>query len=90
MNEQRVHVGTLRLGLVDPPPDKTVLRDNGTYQPVTSKGHQSQESVAKAVLRMVKGRRGRITMTALGKFNSIMNWLAPWLPAIAPDLRPRF
>lgn len=79
LHRHRVHVGVIRLGLVDPPPDKVVLRDDGTYKPVTSKGHQSQESVARASLRMIRHRRGRITMTLLGKFNSIMNWLAPWL-----------
>ena len=79
MNRHKVHVGILRLGLVDPPPDKTVLRDDGTYLPVTSKGHQSQEDAARAVLRMVWRRRGTITMTPLGKILSVMNWLAPWL-----------
>jgi NAD(P)-dependent dehydrogenase (short-subunit alcohol dehydrogenase family) len=79
MSPHGMHIGTLRLGLVNPPSDKVVLRDDGTYKPVTSKGHQSQESVARAVIRMVMRRRGRITMTALGKFNSVMNWLSPWL-----------
>ena len=79
MNRHKVHVGILRLGLVDPPDDKTVLRDDGSYQPVTSKGHQSQEGAARAVLRMVRRRRGMITMTPAGKAVSVLNWLAPWL-----------
>ncbi len=79
MQEHHVHVGILRPGLVDPPPDKKVLRADGTFQPVTHKGHQTQESVAKAVLRMIIKRRARITMTPIGKFLSIVNWLAPWI-----------
>ena len=79
MYRHRVHVGVIRVGLVDPPPDKIVLRDDGTYKPVTTRGHQSQESVAWAVLRMIKRRRGKITMTFPGKSLQIVNWLAPWI-----------
>ena len=79
MDRHRVHVGVIRVGLVDPPPDKTVLRDDGSYKPVTTRGHQSQESVAKAVLRMIKRRRGKITMTFPGKSLQMVNWLAPWI-----------
>jgi len=79
MHRHKVHVGILRLGFVDPPPDKTVLRDDGTYQAVTGKGHQSQESAARAVLKMVNKRKGRMTMTPVGKVLNFMNWIAPWL-----------
>jgi len=79
MDRHKVHVGILRLGLVDPPPDKVVLREDGTYQPVTSKGHQSQEGAAKAVLKMVIKRKRMMTMTPLGKILSFVNWIAPWL-----------
>lgn len=78
MYEHHVHVGVIRPGLVNPPSDKRVLQADGSFQPVTRKGHQSQESVAKAVLRMIKRRRSRITMTPAGKLFSILNWLAPW------------
>ncbi|MEA1898199.1 MAG: SDR family NAD(P)-dependent oxidoreductase [Bacteroidota bacterium] len=79
MHRHKVHVGLLRLGLVDPPPEKTVLRDDGTYKAITSKGHQSQESAARAILRMVRKRKRRITMTPVGKILSLINWIAPWL-----------
>ncbi len=79
MHEHHVHVGIIRPGLVNPPPDKRVLREDGSFQPVTHKGHQSQESVAKSVLNMIKRRRHRITMTPAGKFLSVMNWLSPRL-----------
>ncbi len=85
-----MHVGILRPGLVDPPEDKTVLRADGTYRPVTSKGHQSLESVvcvAKATLKMVKRRKGKLTMTPLGKLNSVMHWLAPWFVRMVLTMR---
>lgn len=79
MTRHKVHVGILRLGFVETPPDKIVLMEDGTYRPIKRKGHQSQESAARAVLRMVSKRRATITMTPLGNALSIVNWLAPWL-----------
>lgn len=79
MHHQRVHVGILRPGLVNPPADKRVLTGDGSFKPVSHRGHQSQKSVAKAVLRMVLKRRNRITMTPAGRFLSAMKWLAPGL-----------
>ena len=79
LHNHHVHVGILRPGLVTPPPDKKVLRDDGTFQPVYHKGHQSQESVAKAVLNMLRKRSSKLTMTPAGKIMNILNRLAPWL-----------
>ena len=79
MHPHGVHVGVVRLGLVDPHPDKTVLRDDGISRPVPrKKGHQTLESTARAALRMVRHRKPRITMTLLGKATSIVDWVAPW------------
>jgi short-subunit dehydrogenase len=79
MKEHGIHVGVIRLGLVDAPTDKRVLKNDGSYQPVRRKGHQSQESAAKAVLRMLRRRRNKITMTLLGRATSTVYWFAPWL-----------
>lgn len=77
MHHYGIHVGILRPGLVQPPPDKRVFSEDGSYQAVNHKGHQSQESVAKAAIRMVLRRKGRVTMTPAGKLLSILNWLSP-------------
>jgi hypothetical protein len=45
------------------------------------------ESVARGVLRMVRNRRGKRTMTLLGKFTVLMQWMAPWMVRIILSIK---
>ena len=73
------HVGIVRVGLVNTNPDKRVLTHNGSSIPVTRKGHESEQDVAKAVFRLIRKRRFMITQTPVGTALRIVNTIAPWL-----------
>jgi short-subunit dehydrogenase len=77
MAKYKVHIGLLRVGLVKPYPGKKVLGHDGSLIPIKRSGHQSEEDVARAVLRIVKKRRSSMILTAMGKFLYIMEKISP-------------
>ena len=75
----KVHIGLLHVGLVRNYPGKKVLGHDGSYIPVSRKGHQSVEDVARAVLRMVRRRRSVMTLTLIGKALYFLEKISPSL-----------
>lgn len=75
----KVHVGLLRVGLVKPYTGKRVLGNDGSLIPIKRTGHQSEDDVARAVLRMVRKRRSSKILTAMGKFLYVTEKISPTL-----------
>jgi meso-butanediol dehydrogenase/(S,S)-butanediol dehydrogenase/diacetyl reductase len=75
--QHKVHIGLLRAGLVRTYPGKMVLGHDGSLIPVSRKGHQSMEDVARAVIRMVKKRRSLMTLTLMGKLLYFLEKVSP-------------
>ena len=79
LSRDKVHVGLMQVGIVTHYPGKKVLSADGSYIPVIRKGHQSEEDVARAVLRMVRRRTHMRTLTPAGKIFHFLHRFAPWL-----------
>src|SRR4030042_414103 len=77
--QYRVHIGLLQVGLVRSYPGKKIMGHDGSLIPVSRKGHQSEEDVAYAVLRMVIKSRSVITLTPIGKLIYFMEKVSPSL-----------
>jgi NAD(P)-dependent dehydrogenase (short-subunit alcohol dehydrogenase family) len=74
-----IHVGILHVGLVRTYPGKKVPGHNGSLIPVIRKGHQSEEDVARSVLRMVRRRRSVMTLTLIGRLMYFLEKVSPSL-----------
>ena len=77
-----VHLGILYVGFVRDDPDKTIIGPDGSPVPGHSKPNsltQSQLKVSKAVIRMIKRRKKRMTLSFVGKVMSFFAYLSPGL-----------
>lgn len=77
-----VHLGILFVGFVHDDPDKTIIGPDGKSQPGHSKPGrmaQSQETVSKAAIRMIRRRKKRMTLSFVGKILGFFVWFSPAL-----------
>lgn len=77
-----VHVGIAYVGFTRNDPDKRVFDAQGRLVPVApreSRLQQTQEEVARAIVRMVYRRQSRTVLSSLGKLLWVINALSPTL-----------
>ena len=77
-----VHLGICYVGIVKDDPDKTIVSPDGSSIPSHSKPNtlaQSQEKVSKAVIRMIKRRRKKMTLSLAGKVMTFFVYISPAL-----------
>jgi len=75
-----VHLGILYVGIVHDDSEKTIIRPDGQSVPSPPKPNslaQSQEKVSKSVIRMIKRRRKRMTLSLAGKVLTFFIYLSP-------------
>lgn len=77
VSQLKVHIGLLRVGLVKTYPGKRVLGHDGSLIHINRTGHQCEEDVAKAIIRMIKNRRSSLTLTPLGKLLYFIQKISP-------------
>ena len=78
----RIHLGILYVGFVRDDPDKTIIDAGGKPVPGHSKPKrlaQSQQKVSKAVIRMIKKRKRKMTLSLAGKVMGFFIRLSPSL-----------
>ncbi|MCD6332314.1 MAG: SDR family NAD(P)-dependent oxidoreductase [Bacteroidales bacterium] len=72
-----VHFGLVRVGFVKAYPGKKVLKYDNSLMEVHRRGHETEEDVGRAVMRLIRRRKFKITQTLLGKALSFFQWIAP-------------
>jgi short-subunit dehydrogenase len=80
--ETGVHVGIVHVGFTQNDANKRVLNAKGELIPVAERPaylQQTQEQVAKAVLRTVQKRKFKVVLSAIGQLNSFMARFFPGL-----------
>lgn len=81
-----VHVGILYVGFTENDGEKTVLSSTGEWLPVPERPRilqQSKNEVAEAVLRMVKYRINKKTLSSVGLITTVVTRFTPWIMAYA-------
>ncbi len=77
-----IHLGIIYVGFVRDDPDKTIVGPDGSPVPGHSKPGsltQSQEKVSMAVMRMIRHRKRKMTLSLAGKVITFFAWLSPGL-----------
>jgi short-subunit dehydrogenase len=80
LHDSGIHVGVVYVGYTENEPDKKILDTDGhwIYLPKrTNLRLATRESVAQQIIRMIKSRSPRITLTPLGKFTAFMTRYLP-------------
>ena len=80
--EAGIHVGIVYVGITKNDPGKQVMAADGsliTLQQRKQRHAQSPDEVAWAVLKVVRKRKFKVTLTSLGKINALANVLFPRL-----------
>ncbi|MGB3850957.1 MAG: SDR family oxidoreductase [Tunicatimonas sp.] len=78
--EDRIHVGIVYVGITQNDHGKQVIDADGTRIPLRQRDQgraQTPQAVAKSVLRLIRRRRFKTTLTILGKVNRWANVLFP-------------
>jgi short-subunit dehydrogenase len=80
--ETGVHVGIVHVGFTQNDSNKRVLNAKGELIPVAERPaylQQTQEQVAKSVLRTIEKRKFKVTLSLIGKINAFMARFFPGL-----------
>ncbi len=75
-----IHIGLIRVGVTEIEPEKQVLVANGSMLDLNYKTNvkvQSIHTVAQAILRNIRKRRNRATLTGIGKLLSLLQPVIP-------------
>lgn len=78
--KSKIHVGLIFVGITEIDFDKKTISADGSMKTINDRSKfkvQSTESVAKAILKNIKKRKFRTTLTGIGKLNAIMQPLMP-------------
>lgn len=76
-----VHVGVVYVGITKNDPEKRVLVEDGSWTGLVERKHMfvdSQDDVAKSVLRAIRGRHFKTILGANGKMYYFLQKFAPW------------
>ena len=79
--KSRVHVGIVYVGITENDILKRILLSNGEYHPVKKANTiyvDTQDDVAKTVLRAIQGRVFKTTVGLKGAMYFHLQWLIPW------------
>ncbi len=82
LSKTNVHIGLLNVGFTENDEQKTIYDQDGKVIPMPNRGvgkKDSPQNVAKRAIRLIERRKATMTLTTLGKLNSFMSRLAPWL-----------
>lgn len=82
LSKTNVHIGLLNVGFTENDELKTIYNQDGKVIPMPDRGvgkKDSPQNVAKSAIRLIERRKATMTLTTLGKLNSLMSRLAPWL-----------
>ena len=77
LSQDGIHFGLIRVGFVKLYEGKRVLNHDGSYIEVKRNGHQTEQDVARAVVRIIRSRHFMITQTLIGKAMALLQWLMP-------------
>jgi short-subunit dehydrogenase len=80
--KSNIHVGLIFVGYTEIEHDKKTIDADGALVTIRNRSGykaQSTEQVAQAILKNIKKRKFRTTLTGLGRLNSILQRISPWL-----------
>lgn len=78
--KSKIHVGLIFVGITEIEFDKKTIAADGSMITISDRSKfkvQSTESVAKAILKNIRKRKFRTTLTGIGKLNAFMQPLMP-------------
>jgi NAD(P)-dependent dehydrogenase (short-subunit alcohol dehydrogenase family) len=87
-----VHVGIVHVGFTENDEDKKLLSEDGSWKIVPRRPRffqQTQRSVARSILLLVKYRTNKKTLSFAGKTTSVLSKFFPWIVGTAAIISQR-
>jgi len=72
-----VHVGVIAPGFTTTDPQKTVMKGDGSPRPINRPPHDTPEGVARAIAKLIEGRKREMVLTPMGKLTHFLQRLSP-------------
>ena len=81
--KSKIHVGLIFVGFTENEPGKKIITADGSLIAINDRSNfikvQTLSSVAKAILKNIRKRKFRTTLTGIGKLNAVMQLIMPGL-----------
>jgi len=72
-----IHVGIVYVGFTENDPEKRVIASDGSWVPPDRPMHQTQQYVAKQIVKMLRKRKRQLVLTPAAKLAVFAEWLFP-------------
>ncbi|MCK5169733.1 MAG: hypothetical protein KAQ75_07635, partial [Bacteroidales bacterium] len=81
--KSKIHVGLIFVGFTENEPGKKIISADGSLIEVNDRSKvvkvQPLSKVAKSILKNIRKRKFRTTLSGIGKLNAVMQAITPWL-----------